>query len=630
MKANRGSLAVAILALCASLALAQYTALDPTRIVPDARVLGLGKAYFGLAEGTASIYTNPAGLADAKGWQVTSMSGKFLDEYSYLAFAGYYPTTYGVFGLAYAGTSIGGAFATTVEVGSDPDDPIYTFDLSQPVMGNENSVIGLAYANKVDAVEYLKKLPLADRLAFGTTLKFFNASLHGDSIFGGDASGFDLDFGLKFAPPQTWIKLGAAVQNLLPAALGGKLHYSSGHDESYPASLKLGSAFQVIGKKDAVRALGDHEVKLMLDADTYPTLSGYPWVMHAAVEWKPFSMLAIRAGIDQDAAGDGAGALTTVTDNAFGVGLMFGGFNFDYAYHTFAGMPNVDNHYFSLSYGLLPPVEVKTKLVLTSPEDKLITFDEKVNVIGTVLDPNAKKLTLNDTATKFGLKGEFSSVYDLKFGKNKITASLYDGANKPIFSGKRRALRLITFPDVKIGYWVDKQISLLAMAGVITGYPDKTFRPEGNITRAEMATLIVKTIGGTPEALPMKFKDVAKKHWAAAYIAKAEKLGIVLGYPGNKFQPNGKITRAEGLAMVARYGGISEEVFTGQFQDIAAEHWVAKLLAGASQAGLLDFLKDKPFEPKKLLNRAETVEMLYKTEPVKTLLDKDLLNWESY
>ncbi|MFA4904691.1 MAG: hypothetical protein WC600_18340, partial [Desulfobaccales bacterium] len=67
MKANRGSLAVAILALCSSLALAQYTALDPTRIVPDARVLGLGKAYFGLAEGTASIYTNPAGLADAKG-----------------------------------------------------------------------------------------------------------------------------------------------------------------------------------------------------------------------------------------------------------------------------------------------------------------------------------------------------------------------------------------------------------------------------------------------------------------------------------------------------------------------------------------------------------------------------------
>lgn len=633
-----------------------YSAMDPTRLVPDARVLGLGKAFIGLAEGTSAIYTNPAGLAEAPSWQITSMSGKFLDEYSYLSFSGLYPTTAGVFGLAYVGSSIGGAFATTIEAGSDPADPIYVIDTSQPEMGNRNGVLALSYGNKADKVDWLKKLPIAERLSFGATLKLFTASLFGDSITGGDASGMDLDLGAKFYPPQKWMTFGLAVQNILPFSMGGKLRYASGHEENYPAVVEGGSVFRILGKENALRTLGDHDVKLMVDFDNYPSVKGYPIVLHVGAEWKPISLLTIRGAIDQDAVGDGAGGLTTVSDNAFGVGLNVGGFNFDYAYHTFAGAPNIDNSYFSLSYGLVPPPpQITEKLVLKLPPDKVITFEAATKVAGSIIDPSARKLTISGTLTKFGLKGEFDTNYDLKVGKNKVVASIYDNNNKIMQSKSARLLRLLTFPDVPVGYWVDVPTSLLAMQNVITGYPDGTFRPTGNITRAEMCTLLMKTVDqitgygaaarGTLEAAlatreaaallarttaAVKFKDVSAKHWAAGFIDKAARLGVVKGYPGNVFKPNGKITRAEGLAMIARFAGISEEAYENQFLDLSTYHWAAKIVAGAYKAGLLEFLKGKSFEANKLLLREETVEMIYRTKAAQDLLGQDLLNWDTY
>jgi hypothetical protein len=177
---------------------------------------------------------------------------------------------------------------------------------------------------------------------------------------------------------------------------------------------------------------------------------------------------------------------------------------------------------------------------------------------------------------------------------------------------------------------------MLAMAGVITGYPDGTFRPEGNITRAEMCSLLMKTrmqlvTGeslGTPEA--MAFDDVKISHWAAAYIAQAAKLGVVKGYPDNTFKPGGNITRAEGLAMIARFAGISEEAYNNEFNDVRSSNWAATIIAGAYKANILEYLKGKPLEPNVKLMRSETVEMLRQTQTVKDLLNKDLLNWDSY
>jgi len=636
-------LAVIILLLAlAAQAQAQYVAQDPTRYIPNARILGLGKAYIGLAEDVGSIYTNPAGLSGAKGWQLSSMSGKFLDEYSYLSFSGLYPTDYGVFGVGFAGTSIAGAFATTIEAGSDPDDPIYTIDLTQPEMGNYNNAFVLSYGNEAKKINYLKRLPYTDRLSIGANLKLFRTSIYGDGITGGDASGTELDLGMKFQPPQPWMKFGVAAQNVLPFAMGGKLTYTSGHEESYPAVIEVGSAFQVLGKKDALRRLGEHELTLAADVDMHPTLTGYPMTMHLGVEWRPIPLIAIRGGIDQDAAGDGAGALEVVSDPTYGVGLYFGGFRFDYAYHGFAGAPNIDNHFFSLSYTFEPPPAFTGEaVVILLPPDKHITFEGTASVMGRVRDESIRMITINNSPLKFSLRGEFSTTLDLAIGKNRIEVKGMKGQAEVVGSAKARVLRLQPFPDVYEGYWVRQPISLLAMQKIITGYPDGTFRPEGNITRAEMCTLLMKTraqartLGSdTSEAVTITttrtFSDVAAKHWAAKFVAEAAALGVVKGYPDGTFRPSANITRAEGLAMVARFAGVSQEAFAGQFPDVMGSHWAASIISGAYNAGLLEYLKGQNFELNRVLSRAETVEMLHRTQYVNDLLAQDLLNWETY
>jgi hypothetical protein len=624
------------LLLTASAALAQYDAPDPSRTVPNGAVLAVGRASTGLSEGTSAIFCNPAGLANAQAWEFTSMSGKFLDEYSYLSFSGIYPTNYGNFGVGFMGSSIGGAFTTIKDPNSSDTDPIYIIDTSAPLLSYFSNVTVLSYANK---------LGWNDRISLGLNLKLFQSGMSGGSIVQGSATGTEADLGILYNPPWRFLTLGAALKNALPASLGGRLLYDGGHQEEYPALVELGTAINLLGKQNALRTWGGNEVKLLIDYDFYATLKGLPATMHYGIEYKPIPLIALRAGVDQDISATNGGGLGTVSDMTGGVGFSMGGFSFDYAYRAFAGVNGVSNNFISLSYS--PPIIVQEKVIkepikVVSPPDKLITFDAAVSMEGTVSDSRIRYLTINDLAVRYQLNGDFLWTQDLKIGKNPIVVSGFSPERRNLFTLKLRALRLMTFPDVPLDYWVAQPVSLLAMENVITGYPDGTFRPDGNITRAEMCSLLMKTrvISRGPSAeaevpvvelhpdLPTGFKDVSDKHWAAEFITKAAELGIVNGYPHYFFKPNGNITRAEGVAMIARFAGVSQEAYVGGFRDLTEDHWAAPIVAGARSAGLLQYLEDKLFQPSRLLTRAEVVEMLQQSAPVKSILDKDLLNWE--
>ncbi|MBU2529737.1 MAG: S-layer homology domain-containing protein, partial [Elusimicrobia bacterium] len=183
---------------------------------------------------------------------------------------------------------------------------------------------------------------------------------------------------------------------------------------------------------------------------------------------------------------------------------------------------------------------------------------------------------------------------------------------------KARVLRLLSFPDVPVDYWARKQIAVIATLGVIKGYPDGNFKPEGNITRAEMATLLSRATGSKGVQRTSKFKDV-KNHWAEKFINVAVDKGWVNGYPGNIFKPQANITRAEGIAMIARFAEIKKKPYTNEFYDLASNHWVADLVAGAQAEGFLKYLEGKPFESSKKLTRAEVAEILYQTGFIKKL-----------
>jgi hypothetical protein len=188
-----------------------------------------------------------------------------------------------------------------------------------------------------------------------------------------------------------------------------------------------------------------------------------------------------------------------------------------------------------------------------------------------------------------------------------------------------KAIRLVSFTDVTGDYWAKRPIEALATLNIITGYPGGIFKPEGDITRAEICALLMKSRVaslGSPVAAA-SFKDVPKKHWAAKLIAQAVAAGLAKGYPGKLFKPNGKISRAEGVTIIARFADLTiagGKLVETPYPDLPGRHWSALDVTAAKEGGILNYLAGKRFEPNKNLTRAEVAEMLYRTKPIKQIL----------
>jgi len=316
------------------------------------------------------------------------------------------------------------------------------------------------------------------------------------------------------------------------------------------------------------------------------------------------------------------------------VGVYYRGFRFDYAYHQFAGAPGVDNHFFSLSYGIFLERKAREYVRITSPADMLITRENKILLRAEVLDPEVSEARIQGRAIKLAAKSStFEADVPLEItGKNTVWVEVFDKSGKFLQAKKVRVLRLMAYPDVKSPYWATEQVSYIGTLGIIKGYPDGNFKPEGNITRAEMSALLIRTKAsgeaGVPAATLQLFKDVQLTHWAVKYINLAAKTGIVKGYPDGTFKPGANITRAEGLAMVSRFGGVKElKAISPDFADVAPTHWAYSIVSGSFKEGMLSHFANKPFQPEKKLTRSEAVEMLYRSSPVKGLV-ADLNNFE--
>jgi len=186
------------------------------------------------------------------------------------------------------------------------------------------------------------------------------------------------------------------------------------------------------------------------------------------------------------------------------------------------------------------------------------------------------------------------------------------------------------FQDVSEDHWASEAVYELVKMGMTKGYPDGTFRPERALTRAELATLLVRAKGlKIPERRAKKvFKDVKPGHWAAKYIEVAQKAGLVEGYPDRTFRPNNKISKVEGIAVVARFDNLKlTQVFEKPYWDVSTSHWAAKYVQAAKEAGMLSYIERNKLQPKAKLARSEAVEMLSKTNLAGGKI-KDLYSWE--
>ena len=108
------------------------------------------------------------------------------------------------------------------------------------------------------------------------------------------------------------------------------------------------------------------------------------------------------------------------------------------------------------------------------------------------------------------------------------------------------------FSDVSVDKWYNNAVSTLSNMGVIGGYADGTFRPDAPISRAEFAKIAVSFTQNNGSAVYNYFTDVKTTDWFAPYVTAAKDAGLIEGYSDGSFKPESKITRAEACAIVNR------------------------------------------------------------------------------
>ncbi|MDO4269665.1 MAG: S-layer homology domain-containing protein [Eubacteriales bacterium] len=123
------------------------------------------------------------------------------------------------------------------------------------------------------------------------------------------------------------------------------------------------------------------------------------------------------------------------------------------------------------------------------------------------------------------------------------------------------------------GHWAAKYIGYLESLGVVNGYPDGSFKPDQTISRAEFVAMVIRVDGLVSGA--NAFTDVQDSYWAADYIIAAAEKDYVGGYPDGTFQPLRDITRAEAAKIVNSVLGWADKKADGEmrFSDVAEGFW---------------------------------------------------------
>lgn len=169
---------------------------------------------------------------------------------------------------------------------------------------------------------------------------------------------------------------------------------------------------------------------------------------------------------------------------------------------------------------------------------------------------------------------------------------------------------------------LEDAIDTVRMAKLMSGYPDGEFHPEKTISRAELASIVVKAfdLKDRERDLSKKvtLKDVPPEHWAYQDIALVANLGVMKGYRNGLFYPNHPISRAEALAVIAQAYGVYQfdesiiSAILSNYPDASQiPDWAKKAVATSLKAGFVDTPPSGKIRPLQPMTRGEMAYALY-------------------
>lgn len=136
------------------------------------------------------------------------------------------------------------------------------------------------------------------------------------------------------------------------------------------------------------------------------------------------------------------------------------------------------------------------------------------------------------------------------------------------------------------------------------GYPERTFGPENDMTRAEVAQMFYNLLLDQDVEITKTFDDVPEDAWYAKAVNTLASLGVVSGVGDNKFEPNRSITRAEFTTMAMKFA-VGGEEGENIFSDVDKDDWFYKAVVDSIQYGWIHGYPDGTFRPNNPITRAE-------------------------
>lgn len=252
--------------------------------------------------------------------------------------------------------------------------------------------------------------------------------------------------------------------------------------------------------------------------------------------------------------------------------------------------------------------------------------DEKVDDTGAAVD-KTKALYTNQEAKLVPKDSDGHTGEKLTFPKPSVSYTVSSGNSGSHSGGSRPSLNTKDHYGYIIGYPVDYYTGQPT-----TDQTKKPVRPEGKITRAEVATIYFRMLTDESRtkfwSQSNSYSDVKAGDWFNNAVSTLSNAGIIAGYEDGSFRPNGYITRAEFATIAARFFDVT---YNGKdlFPDISG-HWAKDYINQAANKGFVNGYEDGTFKPDRNITRAEAVTLVNRTldrHPDKSHFTKDMLVW---
>ena len=251
------------------------------------------------------------------------------------------------------------------------------------------------------------------------------------------------------------------------------------------------------------------------------------------------------------------------------------------------------------------PVQLTYTVKLTKPETDPGTYGTE-DLKGEKDVPADKALFTNKRAVLNAINSAGAPLKPLDFPKPSVSYTVKKSSSGGGGGGGGRRPTVTIPDDVPTGLNGDDHYAY------IVGYPNGNVEPNGNITRAEVATiffrLLTEEVRTANSTQSNSLSDVTRGQWFNHAVSTLSSMGIVKGHNDGTFAPNAPITRAEFAAIAARFDDKNTDT-SSKFTDIAS-HWAKNEIGIAANKGWINGYPDGTFRPNQYITRAEAMTLV--------------------